>query len=127
MPSSRLEYKSHTLFETNVFKIGTLWGRAHLYSRYKGGPPGRPSVQQICKCLPYQSCINCGEGILLEMKSNVRLFFRAGQSSTSLLSVIYVQELISLTDFVQQLVSELFKHLQTRQRLQANFYPGFRL
>ena len=49
---------------------------------------------------------------LLKMKINIGLsFFRAGQSSTSLLLVICVLELISSTDFVQQLVSELFKVL----------------
>lgn len=45
------------------------------------------------------------------MKINIGLFFRAGQSSTSLLLVICVQELTSSTDFVQKLVSELSEHL----------------
>ena len=77
-----------------------------------------PQVNNILQCNrlvqypAYKCCIKCGKGTLPEIKIKIGLFFRAGQSSTSLLLVICVRELISSTDFVQRLVSELLEVLR---------------
>ena len=73
-PNSRLEYTNHTLFQTKMVDIDTLFqtktaenhlipsGAAHYpYSLYEGLPPGAENASQIMSLAAYASETNYGE------------------------------------------------------------------
>ena len=69
IPNSRLEYTNHTLFQTKMVELDTLfqtetaknhtlWRRTYLYSLYKGVPPppsGAKNALQVMSLAAYAS------------------------------------------------------------------------
>ena len=67
IPNSRLECTNHTLFQTKMVEIDTLfqtktakkkrtlWRGTYLYSLYKGLPPGAKNALQIMSLATYAS------------------------------------------------------------------------
>ena len=70
IPNSRLECTNHTLFQTKMVEIDTLfqtktakknhtlWRGTYLYSLYKGLPPGAKNALQIVRLAAYSSETN---------------------------------------------------------------------